>query len=75
MIIEPIKFTRKQIIGLIPIQAIFDYGKAKEVLEDVANQAQGYARKQIVEWLNHRLVSYGQGKVVFEMSEEDWKKL
>lgn len=61
-----LKFTEKQILGLIPAQALVDYDRAKEVLEKVAIAQAKITAEEILQilddWYGHTSVSYFREK-------------
>ena len=72
LIIEPVRFTEKQILGLIPAQAILDYDRAKEVLEMVADQTQRNVLKQVVLLLaTHYFGSLPDGRDTFAFTQQE----
>ena len=61
-----LEFTEKQILGLIPAQALVDFNRAKEVLEKVAKAQAKITAEEILQilddWYGHDDVNYFRDK-------------
>jgi len=65
-------FTEKEILGLIPAQAILDYDRAKEVLNQVRHQAEDEIIRQVVLLLaSHYFGSLPDGRDTFAFTQEE----
>lgn len=56
-----LEFTEKQILGLLPAQALVDYDRAKEVLEKVAKSQAEITKEETLkamgEWIDRNILS------------------
>jgi len=69
-------FTKKEILGLIPAQALLDYDRAKEVLNSVKREAEGNIIRQVVLLLASRYFgSLPDGRDTFVFTQEELLEL
>jgi len=65
-------FTQKEILGLIPAQAILDYDRAKEVINGVKRKAEDNILNQVVLLLaSHYFGSLPDGRDTFAFTQDE----
>ena len=69
-------FMQKEILGLIPAQAILDYDRAKEVINGVRRNAEDNIIKQVVLLLaSHYFGSIPDGRDTFVFTRQELEEL
>ena len=61
-----LEFTEKQILGLLPAEALLDFDRAKEVLEKVVKAQSQITREEILREVGARLLTFSKNHTQFD---------